>query len=415
MENIGFIAGDILIPKQQYLENWSVVAVDQFTSEPDYWKAVAQQTAGVPSAYHITFPEIYLKQPGFDHRVETIQQNMKQYLDDEVFTMLPNSMIYLERTLPNGAVRRGLIGLLDLAAYDYHAGAQSLIRATEGTIIDRLPPRVKIRQNALLEIPHILILIDDERQCVIEPLASQTEGRTPCYDFPLMQKGGHVRGCALTDAEITQVQQALLTQRERSAASQETPFLYAVGDGNHSLAAAKDCFEQLRKTLSEADAMAHPARYALVELNNLHDPSLIFEPIHRVLFNTDPKQFIRFLSDFCASLPPSPYPPQTFTICIDGTEQPVILQRPPHPLTVGSVQQIIDSYLAAHTGSIDYIHGDAVVRSLSSSGAIGFLLPAMDKRLLFPAVQTEGALPRKTFSMGEAAEKRYYLECRKIR
>lgn len=418
METIGFYPGDVLLPKEGFV-NWAVVACDQFTSQPEYWQQVEQQVQGHPSTYQIVFPEAYLDTVDFDQKITSINQNMEQYWNDGVFQEYPDSLVYVERTLKNGAVRKGVVGLLDLERYDFNKGSTSLIRATEGTILDRLPPRIRIRENALLESPHIVVLIDDEQKTILERFHALTKEREMLYDFDLMQNGGHICGYRLTadDAKELQTSLARLADPayfEKKYGVEQSPLVFAVGDGNHSLATAKQCYETLKQTLPPEQALQHPARYAMVELNNLHDDSLEFEAIHRAVFDVDAATFLQEILQACQEAN-GPYPAQQFELVIQGMPQPFTIPHPEHPLTIGSIQQFLDAYVSRHGGKVDYIHGKDVVKSLSGKGAVGILAPCMQKSELFRTVILEGALPRKTFSMGEASDKRYYLECRKIR
>lgn len=421
MKNIFFQPADILLPnKQTDLQAFSVVACDQYTSEPEYWERVDQKTKGKPSAYHMIFPEIYLENTGFEERISNINATMNQYDAEGLFEVFPDSMIYVERTLRNGSVRRGLVGLIDLEQYDYQAGIKNYIRATEGTVLERIPPRVAIRQDALLEFPHIMLLIDDEKRELIEPLALQ-KSEFPClYDIELMENSGRLTGYQVSleqQQKIIDILEKKGTKeyfKQKYGVDQETPLLFAVGDGNHSLATAKSCYEQIKKTLSPEEVRQHPARYALVELVNLHDDSLQFEAIHRVLFHVDGKHLLdRFKKQYNTI---SGENPQTLTAVFDGCCEQITIYDSPFQLTVGTLQNFLDEYLKEFGGKIDYVHGADVVKKLCrQKDTIGFLLPCMDKSELFPAVILDGALPRKTFSMGEACDKRFYLEGRKIR
>lgn len=434
MKNVGFIPGDILIPREELLPDFSVVACDQYTSQPEYWEEVETRTEGKPSACHMVFPEAYLDKVDFDGKIAEINAAMDEYLKAGIFNEFPDSLIYVERTLKNGAVRRGVVGLLDLECYDYNKGSQSLIRATEGTVLERIPPRVKIRRDALLESPHILILIDDAKKTVIEPMGADLPNLHKLYDFDLMMDGGNIKGYLLDREAYGKMSAALSKLGDKRAFNRRYKttgrevLLYAVGDGNHSLATAKECWNKLKKKLSPEEAENHPARYALVELNNLHDPSLQFEAIHRAVFDVDADEFVKELLAFAAKKTAkskkaaseekkaeAPIPAQKFTLVVKGKDQKVTIEAPKHTLTVGSVQAFLDAYIKKHGGKVDYIHGEDVVRRLSEEGAVGILLPTMKKSDLFKTVIVEGALPRKTFSMGEACEKRYYLECRKIK
>lgn len=414
-----FGKGNILLPREG-LEAWSVVACDQFTSDPGYWDRAEALAGDRPSTLRVVFPEARLETADFQRTVEAINAAMSSYLREGVFRELPDSMVYVERTLLDGSVRRGIVGCLDLARYDYRPGAQSLIRATEGTVEDRLPPRVRIREKAPLECPHILVLIDDPDRRVVEPLADRAPGLEPLYDFQLMLGGGRVRGwrlgpedCARVDRELLRLEDPAVFRERYGLGPEARPMVYAMGDGNHSLAAAKECFRRLTEALGEEAAMAHPARYALVELGNLHDPSLKFEPIHRAVFGVEEGDFLRALADWCAGAR-GEYPPQSFRVVTRAGERELAIPHPSSYLTVGSVQEFLDRYTARHGGRVDYIHGEEEARRLAAEGAVSILLAAMDKSQLFPTVLLEGALPRKTFSMGEAREKRYYLECRRL-
>lgn len=428
-KEIAFYPGEILVPKESLRPRFSVVACDQFTAQPEYWEEVAALAEGHPSAYHMIFPEAMLGKTGFDQKVASIQETTRWYLNDGLFDCYPESYIYLERTLPSGAVRKGLVGVLDLERYDYKKGSRSLVRATEGTVLDRIPPRVKIRQGAALEMPHVMLLVDDPGKTVVEPFEAQKDQLEKCYDFDLMMGGGHLTGWRAGHEYYEGVRAALekladsAAFNKRMGTSRKSPILFAVGDGNHSLAAAKVCWEELKQNLTPEEIACHPARWTLVEICNLQDESLTFEPIHRALFDVDHKLFLKELTAWAGLAPKtakgekgkkSMAKKQRFTLLLDGKSKKITIQNPAHTLTVGSVQQFLDSYLKKHGGRVDYIHGEDVLEQLSRDGAIGILLPGMDKGELFKTVALEGALPRKTFSMGEAQDKRYYLECRRI-
>lgn len=429
-KNIGFYPGDILIPKENLRPRFSVVACDQFTAQPDYWQETAALAEGHPSAYHMIFPEALLEELDFGQKVASIQETTRWYLEGGIFDRCPDSFIYLERTLRSGQVRKGLLGVLDLECYDYKPNSRSLTRATEGTVLDRIPPRVKIREGAFLEMPHIMLLVDDPDCTVVEPFAERKAEMPCCYDFDLMMGGGHLAGWQADGSRYREGVSAALAKLADSAAfnkrvgtSRKSPILFAVGDGNHSAAAAKACWEAIKPALSPEEIACHPARWMLVEVCNLHDESLAFEPVHRALFGIDHKLFLKELTAWAAIAPKAPKADakkkaskkQSFTLLMDGKAKKIIIHSPSHSLTVGSVQVFLDSFLEKYGGSIDYIHGSDVLEKLCSEGAAGILLPAMEKSELFRTVAVEGALPRKTFSMGEAWDKRYYLECREIR
>jgi hypothetical protein len=409
-KNVGFMPADILIPHGISMEKWSVVACDQYTSEPKYWQDVENLVGDSPSTLHITFPEIYLEDTDYLSRIEKINKTMHEYMDTKIFKTLEKSFIYLERTFPSGKTRRGIVGAVDLEKYDYSPGATSLIRATERTVVERIPPRVKIRNGAPLETPHVMLLIDDMQKTVIEPFEQIKNSLELAYDFELMQNGGHIKGWHIPFDMAKSIGVALENLKENS------DFLFAVGDGNHSLATAKECWEMIKKDLDPKQMESHPAKFALAEVVNIHDDSLEFEPIHRVLFDCEPKAVINeFLSCYEGATLNKGTGQQLPFIC-EGTKGNLFIKNPPSLLLVGTIQKFLDDYTRKYGGKIDYIHGDDVVETLSSQkGNIGFLLPAMKKSELFPSVAKDGTLPRKTFSMGEANEKRFYLECRKIR
>ncbi|EOS64095.1 hypothetical protein C814_00520 [Anaerotruncus sp. G3(2012)] len=415
-----FSRAEILLPQGEDLSGWSVVACDQYTSEPDYWDRVEQRTQGIPSSSHLIIPEAYLSQPGLDGRISRVNAEMQKYLSEGLFRTLPDSYLYLERELAPGKVRHGLIGKIDLEAYDYKPGSQSGVRPTEGTVESRLPPRIRVRQDAPLELPHVMVLIDDPDGLVIEPLAAQAAQMQQVYQFTLMENGGAVRGWSLDQAGADRVDQALARlaeqaeQANRAIAPDKAPLYFAMGDGNHSLATAKACYEQLKQTLPEEEWKNHPARYALVELVNLHDAALEFEPIHRVVFGVKPQELLDELNRFCEISQTGEG--QSFEWRTADRSGRIVVKNPPSQLAVGTLQLFIDRYLASHGGEVDYIHGEDTLEKLCQrEDAIGFLLPVMGKDELFRTVQIDGALPRKTFSMGHAHEKRFYLECRKIR
>lgn len=393
-----FFPADILLPKDDF-ENWAVVACDQYTSEPDYWRAVEQRVGDRASALHIILPEIYLSSDNAP-RIEKINATMRSYLDGGVFDEHRDAMIYVERE-SNHTVRRGIVGLIDLEDYDYRKGSDALIRATEATVLERIPPRVQIRRDAPLEMPHILLLIDDPDGTVIEPLAKKKGGMQNAYNFDLMQDGGHIEGYFLPDREQQRIQQAL----EKLVEGKDDQLMFAVGDGNHSLATAKECYHLSQNPL---------ARYALVEVVNIHDASIEFEPIYRVLFGVDKDDFLNGFADYTKENGGDAT--QRFTVVSADGEQQIDVAACAK-LPVGTLQPYIDDYLKAHEGvTVDYIHGEDVVRSLCrKADTLGLIFDGMQKDELFPAIIADGSLPRKTFSMGHAKDKRYYIEARKIK
>lgn len=414
-----FGAADILLPSLSDMSVWSAVACDQYTSQPEYWKEAEKLAGDHPSSLKLILPEVYLRSKDVDSRIEKIHENMKKYLSGGLFKEYPCSMIYVERMTSDG-MRAGIVGAVDLEEYDYHKGSTSLIRATEATVTERIPPRVKIRSGAPLELSHIMMLIDDAERKVIEPLGAKKQSMKKLYDFELMMGGGHITGYLMGKDEIACVEKALevLGDAETFNAKygfENTPvLLYAMGDGNHSLASAKEFYERLKAENPEKDMTSHPARYALCELVNLHCDALKFEAIHRVVTGVDTHKLIKAMENEL-ELTDKDNDLQHFDIVNGGEEQRVFINNPSSNLAVGSLQNFLDKYIAENGGSVDYIHGSEVVRKLSEAeDSIGFLLPDMAKEELFPSVIRDGALPRKTFSMGHAEDKRFYNECRKI-
>lgn len=420
MKNNVFKKADILLYNQEDMTNWSVVACDQYTSEPEYWDKVKEMTNGKPSTYHLVFPEIYLKDDNFDKRIENINENMKKYLLENNFNEHKNAYFYVERKLKNGSIRKGIMGMVDLTCYDYEKGSESLIRATEGTVLERIPPRVKIRENAPLELPHVMLLIDDEEKSIIEPLEKNIGKFKKVYDFSLMQNSGSIKGYEIDDetANLLDEKISKLGDTEyfskKYSVSGKSVLQFAVGDGNHSLATARKCFLNLKEKIGD-EALKSPARYALVELVNLHDSSLEFEAIHRVVFGVDPACMLLKFAEYYKLTDTFKKNSQEVTVVVGDTIKTVYIDNSTRNLSVGSLQDFIDDYLSRNSGEVDYIHGEDVVKKLcKDKNSIGFILPCMDKNDLFKTVILDGALPRKTFSMGEASDKRFYLETRKI-
>ncbi len=417
---IPFKAGNILIPKNTDMHKWSVVACDQYTSEPDYWNEVKNIVGDSPSTLNLTLPEIYLEESDVEDRIKKINENMKKYIDNDIFTEYKDSMIYLERTQNDGKVREGLMGIVDLEDYSYEKGSQTLIRATEKTVIERIPPRMKVRENALLELPHIMILIDDEKREIIENLKNKVTNDDVVYDFDLMQKGGHIKGYKLDESTISEVISKLESLADKDYFDHKYDvkdkgiLLFAMGDGNHSLATAKACYEKLKTTMSENEYLNNPARYALVELVNLHSDALEFEAIHRVIFDTDVNDLINKLYDYYEINENGEG--QKFELITKDFDKILYIKNPKSNIAVGSIQMFLDEYLSNNKGKIDYIHGYEVTKELGSKdNNVGIVFDAMSKNDLFKTVILDGALPRKTFSMGHSHDKRFYLEARKIK
>lgn len=390
-----FFPANILLPKADF-EKWAVVACDQYTSEPEYWKEVENFVGQTPSAYNIILPECYLSNDN-SQRIEKINKNMQKYLDNGIFNEVEDSFVYIERTLADGKLRRGIIGLIDLEDYSYIKGEKALIRSTEATVLERIPPRVEIRKNAPLEMPHIMLLIDDKNETVIEPLAQKSADFEKVYDFTLMQNSGSIKGFKVNGDDAKNIQNAL----NSLIADSDDKMLFAVGDGNHSLATAKECYE-LNKT--------EASRYALVEVVNIHEKSLEFEPIYRVVFGVNPEEVI---NDFIEKTGGeyNGANAQKFT-CVYGNNVREISVKPTGKLAVATLQKYLDEN---KQGEIDYIHGEDVTINLAKKeNTLGFIFDGMQKDELFDAVKLDGALPRKTFSMGHASDKRFYIECRKL-
>ena len=418
----GFGPANILLPQNCDLTKWSVVACDQYTSQQDYWERVAQTVGDAPSTLKLILPESQLEDGHFEEHIADINRTMDEYLDQGLFRTLPNALIYVERWLDNKKLRRGLMGVVDLECYDYNAGSSSLIRATEGTVITRLPPRVAVRRNASLELPHIMVLVDDPDKQLIEHLTYETDRMEEVYDFDLMERGGHITGYLLPEdlqADVCEILNTLARPHDfarKYDAKGKPVLLFAIGDGNHSLAAAKAAYEEKKQNTPQEQWADLPSRYALVELVNLHDESLEFEPIHRVCFDVDADELMK---DFLAAYPGAHYGDgdgHTITYVFDTEVGKITIPKPTAQLPVGTLQEFLDQWMQTHSGRIDYVHGDDVTWELGRKpGNIGFLLPAMGKDELFKTVIFDGALPRKTFSMGHAHDKRFYLEARKIK
>ncbi len=404
-----FRSADILLPNKNVDQHkWAVVACDQYTSQQDYWHEVEDIVGNEPSTLHIIYPEVYLGKD--DDRITRIQDKMISYINNGILEeSIKDGFVLVERKTETGT-RLGLVGVIDLEAYDFTPGTAAPIRATEGTIASRIPPRLRIRENALLECSHVMVLIDDKKQQLIEPLFKQKETLECIYDMDLMGHGGHLKGYSIINDKAQEVNDKLVEMEKESGG-----FFLAVGDGNHSLATAKTHWNNVKAKLSEEEKQKHPGRYALVELVNLHSPALFFEPIHRVLFNVD-------MNDICQGFIDAlnkqniPYSEGNDIIFIDGqNERHLQLCNEDGRIPLDILQNYLDKYLESHKeSSIDYVHGEDAVRALASQNNTGILLGSIDKDTLFPAIAAGGVLPRKTFSMGEAYEKRYYVECRKI-
>jgi len=411
-----FRPAEILLPAAEVAkEKWACVACDQYTSQPEYWEEVESVVGDQPSTLRLMLPECYLAQS--DERVPRIHATMAEYLQSGILTpAVENGFVLCFRTTESGT-RTGLVGTVDLEAYDYTAGSLPLVRPTEQTIAERLPARLKIRRGAPVELSHILILIDDPEGTVLEPLKQKAGSLRELYDFDLMQRGGHLKGYAVeAEEDLRSVDQALDNLK---AGMGENPLLLAVGDGNHSLATAKAYWNEIRETLTEAERETHPARFALCEIENIHDPALKFEPIHRLVTGTTPEELYDCWEKYAAERGMTLAEDgegHTFTMVIRKDEYPVVVRNPKCVIPCETIQTFLDDFLASHPEAvIDYIHGAAAVRELAKKrDSVGFLLPDIDKHAFFEDVKRLGVLPRKTFSMGEADEKRFYMEAKKI-
>lgn len=415
-----FKAADILIPQNIDMEKWAVVACDQYTGQPDYWKRVEETVGKADSTLKLILPEVYLEELNSAERIGEIHKEMNRILNTDTLKEHKNSVIYIERIQSDGKVRQGLVGMLDLEEYDYRKGSTSQVRATEATVIERIPPRIKVRQGAPLELPHIMILIDDEQKTVVEPCETIKSTTEPVYDFTLMENGGKISGYILNDELKNKVFAALDVLNDNEKFNKKynlngyPTLLYAMGDGNHSLATAKEFYEQLKLANPDKDMSQHPARYALVEIVNLHSPALEFEAIHRIVTNADTENLMAEMTETLGLSEEKTE--QGFDVILKGTKKTMYIHKPTSQLTVGSLQEFLDGYLKKTGAKIDYIHGIDVVKNLAEQdNSIGFILPDMKKSELFPTVIKDGALPRKTFSMGHAEDKRFYIECRKIK
>ena len=414
MQNICIHTGELLLPNQTVdLTAWACVACDQYTSQPQYWQEADALVGNKPSALRLILPEVYLEQAPV--RIPAIHQTMQAYLQNGVLTpAVQNGFILVERSTGAGA-RLGLVAMLDLETYDYRKGSAKPVRATEGTILERIPPRLNIRRGAPLELSHVMLLFDDETHSVVDPLFNKRSSLVKLYDFPLMMNGGHLVGYAVTDpTDIQSVQAALASLQSRSE------MLFAVGDGNHSLAAAKDYWDEVRQTLSPEAQASHPARFAMVEIENIHDDALIFEPIYRVLYGFDGDDLLEDLETYAVQKGwtlSATADAHCITVVYEGKEVQLNIGGSADHLAVGTLQTFLDEWMQGKPGlMLDYVHGEEAARTLAcGANTIAFLLPAMHKSELFSAVEALGSLPRKTFSMGEAHEKRYYMEARKIR
>ena len=431
LEDLGLRIPEILLPKNIDLSTWSVIACDQYTQDKDYWKNVEEKTENKPSTLNLILPEVYLGSPDKADRIKKIRQSMKEYLDTGVFADAKKCFIYLERKTAFGRTRKGLVAQIDLETYEWKPFSKANIRATEATIVERIPPRMEIRKGAPLELPHIMLLVNDKDDLLVGA-NKPTDGRAPIYDGDLMANGGHITGWALeSKVDIEGVEKALNLIAEKNASSDGSTFLFAVGDGNHSLATAKAVWDEYKK--EHPEDKDSPVRYALIEIVNIYDTGLTFEPIHRVIFNIDNEALIKKLAEklngnikalddadkVIKAVKDSWANFGFFYLDSEGKQKNVLLETKIKELAVARLQPEIDAFLKElpdqSKAEIDYIHGtDEVLKLGSKENSLGILLPPIAKDSFFETINGRGPLPRKSFSMGEADEKRFYLECRRL-
>lgn len=413
---------EILLPKEEDMQYWPVIACDQFTSQPEYWQKVASITEDNPSTFSIVFPEVYLENADPEKRIEKIHKKMNEY-QKTLLTREVKGYIYVERTLPNGKVRQGIIGTVDLEEYSYEKGASCRILPSEGTIVERIPPRLEVRRNAPLECPHILMLLDDEKFSIIEPIKDNKNRLKKLYRQELMLDGGVIEGWAIEDLEqIKEIQEKLnllndKKEFEKKYNTNHAVFTSIAGDGNHSLATAKAYWQEVKQTLTEEEKETHPARYCLVEMENIQNTSIEVEPIHRVIFGAQEEDFMDEFEKFLAvkENKSSKKSCHKFQLIYKNKKVEKQIENSEYAIETASIDDFIEVYRKKNPQiSVDYVHGEDSVYELANQGAIGIILPPIKKSDLFKGVANGGVLPKKTFSMGHANEKRYYLECRNI-
>ncbi|MCR5218640.1 DUF1015 domain-containing protein [Treponema sp.] len=437
-EEFGVKVPEILLPKDKDLSSWSVIACDQYTQDEEYWKRAEKAAAGKASTLNLILPEVYLSAPDRKERIQKIRQTMKDYINGNVFDPADECFVYLERKTGYGRVRHGLVCAIDLDCYEWKPFSKALIRATEATIVDRIPPRKEIRMNAPLELPHIMLLVNDPEHKLVEKTGELVKDDSPAYDGDLMLDAGHIKGWKVKGANLDSVYDSLSQLKKENTQKDSSVFLFAVGDGNHSLATAKAVWDEYKAAClasgkSEEEVNASPVRYALVEIVNIYDSGLTFEPIHRVLFNTDADELCQAVKASLGGNVSQCSGPEElekkvhdskanfgFVSSKDGKPSYLLLETPVTELAVSRFQPVVDSFIAAKKESgtnveIDYIHGsDEVFRLGKKDNTVSVLLPPVAKDSFFTTIGSSGPLPRKSFSMGEASEKRFYLECRKL-
>ncbi|MCQ2597220.1 MAG: DUF1015 domain-containing protein [Treponema sp.] len=426
INELGIYIPEILLPKNIDVKSWSVIACDQYTQNPEYWKKTSDSTEAKPSTLNLILPEVYLNAADKPARIEKIRKTMNEYISGDVFADPLNSFIYLERTTAFGRMRKGLMVCIDLETYEWKPFTTANIRATEATIVERIPPRMEIRKGAPLELPHIMLLVNDKDGSLVEACGENAKKGTPVYDGEMMMNGGKISGWAVTDNSL--VEKALNKIAEENRQADGSTFLFAVGDGNHSLATAKATWDEHKKSLSGEELVTSNVRYALVEIVNIYDTGLTFEPIHRVVFDADSSDLLQKLSEKLGGKIVEASSKEEmidavkksnadfgFAFKKDGAQKYMILKTDIKELAVSKLQPALDEYLKAGGMEIDYIHGTEDVLELGTKdNGTGILLPPIAKDSFFETIGKTGPLPRKSFSMGEADEKRFYLECRKL-
>ena len=428
----------ILLPKKIDLEKWAVIACDQYTQDRAYWKRAADIAGGNPSTLNLIFPEVYLADADKDERIQNIKKAMGEYLNGDVFADGEEEFIYIERKTAYGRTRKGLVVAVDLDTYEWKPFSKALIRATEATVPERIPPRMKIRNGAPLELPHIMLLADDSEDALVGGTGKLVKKNAPVYDGDLQQESGHITGWSVKDeAAMAHIKNALSAIAKKGTDADGNTFLFAVGDGNHSLATAKAVWDEHRKELaaqgkSDAEIAQSPVRYALVEIVNIYDAGLTFEPIHRVVFKADNAALLAYIAqkldgevkaiasavelEKLVADKNASGARYGFITTTGGKTTYTLLQTEITDLAIASLQPALDEFIKENGGiEIDYIHGtEETVELGSKDGQLGILLPPIAKDSFFATINGRGPLPRKSFSMGEASEKRFYVEARRL-
>lgn len=435
LEEFGLRIPEILLPAEIDLSKWSVIACDQYTQDKEYWKKAEENAGSAPSTLNLILPEVYLNSPDKPERIAKIRKTMGEYINNGVFAPANKCFVYVERKTAFGRMRKGLVAQIDLDTYEWKPFSKANIRATEATIVDRIPPRKEIRKGAPLELPHIMLLVNDKDDILVGGSGAAVKNRAPLYEGQLMNNGGSITGWALSsDEDIAVVTNAVNKIAEANTAADGSTFLFAVGDGNHSLATAKAVWDEYKEELIQKGASSEeiencPVRFALIEIVNIYDTGLTFEPIHRVIFNVDNDKLVKTLAEKLEgtikevgtqeeleAAVKNSWANFGFDYVENGKQKFILLETKIKELAVSRLQPEIDAFLRNYSNcEIDYIHGTEEVLSLGKKdGAVGILLPPIAKDSFFETINGRGPLPRKSFSMGEADEKRFYLECRRL-